>query len=297
MEQVERATHDDHEQVALIAREIPARIREADLVAVDVSRAVATFETTFSLIGTGAGRAVNIRRAASKIDGLVLAPGQVLSFNDVVGPRSIENGFTLAPEIQGDELQTGVGGGTCQVSSTLHAASLFATLEIVDRQSHSRLSSYTKPGLDATVSYPTTDLKIRNTLSFPVMIHAWLPKPTSVRVDLLGGDPVAAVEYAYGMGHAEDFVRRVYVKPELPPGKRIKRQKGARGYGVTSIVTMRFPGGRVEERRYFSGYRPSPEVFWVSPGYDEREMPPLPEHAKGIEQRGAHREEGDFYAM
>ena len=93
-------------------------------------------------------------------------------------PRTLERGFTWAPEIQGDEMTTGVGGGTCQVSTTLHIAALFGALEILERQGHSHPSAYAMMGLDATVSYPSTDLKFKNTLPFPVMIHAYLPKPT-----------------------------------------------------------------------------------------------------------------------
>lgn len=214
-------------------------------------------------------------------------PGQVFSFNEKVGPRSADNGFVMAPEIQGDELVTGFGGGTCQVSSTLHAAALYGALEVLERQNHSRPSSYTMPGMDATVAYPIVDLKIKNSLPFPVMIHAFLPKPTAIRVEILGGDPVAKVTYAYGVGHVEDFVRRIKVVGYYPAGRVYRKQKGTRGMDVTSVVTLSYLTGRVEERRYFSGYRPSPEVLWVAPGYKEQDLPPLPEHAKGVEGQTA----------
>ena len=73
------------------------------------------------------------------------------------------------------------------------------------------------------------------------------------------------------------------VRPELPAGKRIKHQKGIPGYDVFSTVKVTYNDGRTMERRYYSGYRPAPEVFWVAPGYDSGELPPLPEHAKGVE--------------
>jgi vancomycin resistance protein YoaR len=267
-----------------------------DLVRVAVERVVSAYETTFVTWGVGVGRSVNIRDAAERLDGAVLAPGEVFSFNDRVGPRTLERGFALAPEIQGDEMTTGVGGGTCQVSSTLHAAALFGALEIVERQPHSRPSSYTQMGLDATVSYPSADLKLRNTLPYPIMIHAFLPKPTAVRIELLGGDPIAKVDYKYGVSNTEDFVRRIKVMPNLPPGKRVRHQKGSRGYDVTSFATIRFDDGRVEERRWYSGYRPAPEVFWVAPGTADDDLPPLPEHAKGVEGHVAQGD-GDAYAM
>lgn len=264
---------------------VRARVTLDDLARVEVDKVLSTFETTYATFGTGVGRSANIVRAASLIDGTILPAGEVMSFNDLVGPRTLERGFAFAPEIQGDELTTGVGGGTCQVSTTLYAAAVFGALEIPDRKNHSRVSSYAKLGLDATVSYPTVDLKIRNPFPYAIMLHAFTPKPGVIKVEILGGEPAAEVTYAYGVGGVEDFVRRITVKSHLKPGTQIRRQKGVRGYDVTSVVTIKWRDGRVEERKYYSGYRPSPEVFWVAPGYDEAALPPLPDHAKGVEGR------------
>jgi vancomycin resistance protein YoaR len=276
-------SHDDDEKIDLIVHRVAAKVGVDDVSRVDIEKVVSAYETTFVTWGVGANRAINIATAVSHFDGTVLAPGEVFSFNDKVGPRTKERGFALAPEIQGDELQNGYGGGTCQSSSTLHAAVLFAALDITERQSHSRPSSYTKMGLDATVSFPLADLKFKNSLPYPIMIHAYLPRPTALRVEILGGDPVAKVDYTYGVNREEDFVRRVTVKSNLPPGKRVRHQKGIPGYDVFSTVKVTYNDGRTTERRYFSGYRPAPEVFWVAPGYDTGELPPLPEHAKGVE--------------
>ncbi len=121
-------------------------------------------------------------------------------------------------------------------------------------------------------------------MPFTVLIHAYFPKPTSVRVEILGGDPIAKVHHTISAGPAQDFVRRVTVKPYFPPGKRVKHQRGMPGFDVTSTVTINYLDGRVEERKYYSGYRPTPEVYWVSPNYTE-ELPPLPDHAKGVEDK------------
>ena len=292
------AAHEDEETIDLLTHALPAKVTVLDLVNVNVDKVLSSYETIFATYGVGVGRSANIQNAVSKIDGTIIPAGAILSFNDLVGPRTLENGFAVAPEILGDELTNGVGGGTCQVSSTLHVAALYGALEIVERQSHSRPSAYTQMGLDATVSYPTVDLKIRNTMPFSIMVHAYLPEPTPqlkkalhamLRVELLGGEPMAKVVYKYGVGHTENFTRRIYTKSFLPPGKRIRHQKGSRGYDITSVVSIQFFDGRSEERHYFSGYRPAPEVFWVAPGYDENELPPLPEHASGVEARGDRR--------
>jgi vancomycin resistance protein YoaR len=183
-------------------------------------------------------------------------------------------------------MQLGYGGGTCQASTTLYAAALFGALDIVERQAHSRPSSYTKMGLDATVSYPLTDLRIKNSLPFPVIIHAFLPNPHTVRVEILGGDPVARVDYLYAVNGSDDFVRRIQVKPSLASGQRVLHQKGIPGFDVTSVVKIHYLDGREEDRHYFSGYRPTPEIYWVSEDYDVATLPPLPEHAKGVEGVG-----------
>lgn len=276
---LEAGSHADEEAIDLVVKTRPAEVRLEDLTPVNVDKLIFAHETRFSLYGTGVGRSKNIRRAAAKIDGTVVAPGQVFSFNAHVGERSIANGFTYAPEIQGDELQTGIGGGVCQASTTLYIAALYASLEIIQRQGHSHPSSYAMLGLDATVSWPEVDLKFRNTLPYPLLIHAYFPQPNVIRVELLGGDPVAKVDYTYGIGSNEDFSRRIYVKDFLAPGRRIRRQKGSRGYSVGSRVTVRYHDGRVDNRSYFTEYRPAPEVYWVAPGYSDDELPDLPKEA------------------
>lgn len=277
--------HEDEETLELMTRSISAAVSVADLVRVDVGRIVASYETTFLNRGKEAGRAANIANAVSKIDGTVLAPDETFSFNQHVGPRTRQNGFTEAPEILGDETVPGLGGGTCQVSSTLYAASLFGALDTFDRQSHSRPSAYIGMGLDAMVSYPESDLKIRNTLPFPVMIHAYLPKPTAIRIEILGGDPVATVAHHTSAELTDDFVRRIYIKPDLAAGKVKRHQKGSCGYDVRSFVTLHYNDGRTGERSYSSEYKPAPEVFWVAPDYDAASLPPLSEHTKAVEER------------
>ena len=270
-----KASHEDEEIVDLSTHRVAAKVTLEQLGAVNIEKQIAAYETKFNLFGTGVGRAINIRNAAARIDGVVLGPGQLFSFNDTVGPRTKERGFALAPEIQGEELALGYGGGTCQTSTTFFAAAVFATLEVIERQSHSRPSSYAPLGLDATVSYPLVDLKIRNPLPYAVMIHAYLPKPNVVRVEILGADPIAKAEYLYGVNSSDEFNRRVDVKAYLQPGQRVLHQKGVKGYDVTSTVRFHYFDGREGERHWFSGYRPAPEIYWVAPGYDVQDLPPI----------------------
>ena len=84
-----------------------------------------------------------------------------------------------------------------------------------------------------------------------------------------------------------DFYRRVTTKDWLTPGRKMRRQKGIRGYDVVSVVRTFLPDGTVDVRRYFSEYRPTPEVYWVAPGYDVGELPDLPKGASRLEVDGA----------
>lgn len=114
----------------------------------------------------------NLRLACEKLNGLVLQPGDVLSYNEVLGKRTREAGYLPAPAYSGTELVDEIGGGICQVSSTLYLSSLFAELTVVERRNHGFPAGYIPLGLDATVNWGTTDLKLRNDYELPVKILA-----------------------------------------------------------------------------------------------------------------------------
>jgi vancomycin resistance protein YoaR len=267
------------DELPLVTRTVDAETTLNDLADIDVSKVLATFETKYRTYKKGRSR--NVELAADKLNGLLMRPLQTISFNERVGPRTVDAGFQQAPEIVGDELTVGIGGGTCQVSTTLYGAALFGGMKIVERKSHSRPSSYTKLGLDATVAYPRVDLKVMNPFNFPIVVHAFVPKPGTLKVELLGGVAVDKVEYKYGISRIEQYVRRITVKSWMKK-RMFRKQKGTRGMDVHSYLRIHYQDGRVEEKKYYSGYRATPEVYWVSPDYEE-ELPDLPVHAKGVE--------------
>lgn len=117
-------------------------------------------------------RAVNIALAASKINGTVIQPGQEFSFSDTVGPRTAENGFVMAPTFSNKEVVPGMGGGICQVSSTMYAAMLQGDIKATQRHAHSMPVSYIPKGMDATISAGKKDLTFTNNFAFPIVINA-----------------------------------------------------------------------------------------------------------------------------
>lgn len=115
-------------------------------------------------------RAVNVRNAASKINGIILQPGQAISANLAFGPRTVENGYGKGDVISGGEYVKAMGGGICQVSSTLNLAVLRSGIIPTERHNHSHRSSYIGSGLDATISSGTLDYQFVNTLAYPIYI-------------------------------------------------------------------------------------------------------------------------------
>ncbi len=114
----------------------------------------------------------NLRLACATLNGVVLQPGEILSYNETLGERTKERGYLPAPAYSGTNLVDTPGGGICQVSSTLYLSAMYAELEIVDRVSHGYPASYIPIGLDATVSWGKPDLKIQNNRDYPIKIVA-----------------------------------------------------------------------------------------------------------------------------
>lgn len=129
---------------------------------------LAKFSTNYNTRDTD--RTTNLRLAAEKINGTVLMPGETFSYNTVVGERTIAAGYKEAAMYQNGEVVDGLGGGICQISTTLYNAVLYSNLEIVERRNHQFVPSYASAGRDATVVYGSIDFRFKNTRNYPVKI-------------------------------------------------------------------------------------------------------------------------------
>lgn len=126
------------------------------------------YSTTYSTKNTN--RSTNIRLASSKINGIVVMPGEIFSYNKTVGKRTSAAGFKSAAVYSNGEVTTGIGGGICQVSSTLYNAVLLANLEIVERHNHGFNTGYVPAGRDATVSWGGPDFVFKNSRDYPIRV-------------------------------------------------------------------------------------------------------------------------------
>ena len=125
------------------------------------------FSTRYS---SNADRTTNLRLAANKINGTVLMPGEIFSYNGIVGERTIAAGYKSAAIYQNGEVVDGIGGGICQISSTLYNAALLANLEMVELHNHQFVPSYLPAGRDATVVYGVKDFKFKNSRQHAIKI-------------------------------------------------------------------------------------------------------------------------------
>lgn len=151
-------------------------VQKPDLNTVMNSGLLAQYSTHFD--STQVNRTENLRLAAKALDGKLLAPGEPFSFNDSVGERTAEAGYKVAMIIEGDAYMPGLGGGVCQVSSTLYNAVLLADLEVLERHRHSLPVDYVPPGQDATVSFSVLDFRFRNNTDAYLLIRSSIENNT-----------------------------------------------------------------------------------------------------------------------
>lgn len=144
-----------------------AKITKEDLS--KINGVIGTFSSSYST--SAPGRSTNIEIATKAIDGTIIMPGEIFSFNEVVGERSAERGYKEAGTYVGNKVEPGIGGGICQVSTAIYRAAMRANLRSVERTNHSMAVGYSKPGLDATVAYGYIDYKFKNNYDFPIYIQ------------------------------------------------------------------------------------------------------------------------------
>ena len=147
----------------------PANITVNDLGAEAFPDKLGSFSTAYV---NNANRTTNLRLAASKINGTVIMPGETFSYNTIVGERTIAAGYRNAAIYENGQVVDGLGGGICQVSSTLYNSALYSNLEIVERTNHMFLTTYVGGGRDATVAYGSLDFKFKNNRDYPIKIGA-----------------------------------------------------------------------------------------------------------------------------
>ena len=207
---------------------------------------LASYSTSF--YSSGYNKSNNVRLATYKIDGTVLMPGETFSYNETVGRRTRAAGFVEAPAYANGEVVSEVGGGICQVSSTLYNAVLRANLEVVDRSNHMFEVSYCPIGTDATVSWGAPDFQFKNNRNYAIKIVA-SPEGGELNIQIYGlrqdDDYEVEIEsyrtgsISYGTTYTHD--------PSLAPGETKVIQSGASGATSVTYKILKRNGEEVDK--------------------------------------------------
>jgi vancomycin resistance protein YoaR len=245
----------------LVAETTHAERTTKDAEKMHISGLVASYETFY---GGEANRIHNVQLVAHLIDGHVIAPGATFSFNDATGARTEDKGFKEAPVIINGELKTGLGGGVCQVSTTVFNAAYEAGLPIAARTNHALYISHYPQGRDATVNYPDVDLKFVNDTGHWLLLRTWVGS-SSLTVALYGTHVDRRVVSDVGplKVTGRPPVKRV-LDPSLAAGEKVVEDSGepSRSTSVRRRVYTA-DGKLLYDTVFYSSYRAEPATVRV----------------------------------
>jgi len=251
---------------------------------------------TTRVTGT-ANRRSNVRLAADSINGLILLPGEVFSYNGSVGQRTAANGYLPAPAYVKGETVDEIGGGICQVSSTLYYACLKGNLKIVERWAHRYAPSYIPLGMDATVSWGGPDYKFENDTPYPIRIDiSWESNNITVSVT--------------GTNVTGNYATMTYVTLSTTPWETVYEEDPSIAPGTQEVKTTAYTGIKVQSYQHHydkdgnllytefeatSDYKHRDKVILVAPGEDptkETVAPVVPPEG-GVDDPSTGPAEGD----
>jgi hypothetical protein len=227
---------------------------------VDISVALGSFSTPYSMDPKYEDRTHNLKVGAAAIDGVVLMPGDSFSFNETVGARDAESGYRYAPGISSGQIVDVLGGGICQVASSLYGAAFFSGMELVSSRPHSRPSGYVDMGLDSTVVYPTVDLKLRNDFDFPVVLHMTVNQGR-VEAEVLGPRRPFQVAFEREVEEVKPYRTVFRDDGRLRLGHQATAQRGMRGFAVKRIRKLYSAGEVVKSEDWSLNYPPTTEIL------------------------------------
>lgn len=215
---------------------------------------------TTDLGSSTAERVHNIKLALSKFDGMIIMPGEEVSFNQTTGPRSLEAGYKNAGVILDDEIVDGPGGGVCQASTTMYQALVRSGIQVTNRSKHSLPVSYVEKGTDAAVAYDYKDLAFKNNTDGPIYLHCTVSGST-VGVTVYG----RSLEDGMSIKIVSDVLETVAApEPEILPdttGQYVKytdevheKKKSRDGYRVKTYAVWEKDGKEVKREQLTSDY-------------------------------------------
>ena len=235
-------------------------ITDKDLVS--ITSILGSFTTYFD--GSNTSRAHNIHLASQKIHQTLIPAGGIFSFNQVVGERTAEAGYDDAPVFMGGRLVPGIGGGICQVSSTLFNTALLSGMDIVERDTHFAPVSYIPVGLDATVAWGYIDFQFKNPYSHPIYVIAE-EGAGYVTITILGAKEDVPQSVTITKGKEQRIPNKKIEKIDEAVKEETVEEAGHEGVSVDTTRTIVYGDGRSSMYTFNSYYEPVDTVIVTGP--------------------------------
>lgn len=242
---------------------IPPRRTTADAEKLGITTKIAGAVT--ELGDSSENRIHNVALMADILDNRLVMPGQEFSFNDAVGPRTPERGFLEGSAIVDGLLIPSIGGGVCQVATTLFDAVFYAGLEVDERHNHDLYISHYPLGMDATVSWDDLDFRFTNDLEHPVLIRATADASTMI-VNLYSAPDGRTVESTTSDRYAVEKPKKRYIIDKYAaPGQVAKYVDGQEGFSVDVHRVVKKDGKVLSDNTFVSTYIPQPDTYLAAP--------------------------------
>ena len=262
--QQQLATAEPGSTVVIQMEDIEPEVTKLDLSSEMFGTALHKVSTKYAV---NSNRTNNLDLACKAINGTILNPGEIFSFNDVVGERTAAKGYLPATVfVSGGASESELGGGVCQVASSIYYCSLFLNLEQVHREPHMYVVDYVDFGMDATVYWGSIDYQFKNTLDYPIKIQANIDGGT-VNITFWGPEELDfTVETDYKILETYPWTTVEQVDETKPVGYRERTVSPYTGYKVVAYITVKDLDGNVlESREVYSTYRKRDQVYVVGP--------------------------------
>ena len=240
-------------------------ITDKDLVS--ITSILGSFTTYFD--GSNASRAHNIHLASQKIHQTFIPAGGIFSFSQVVGERTPEAGYDDAPVFMGGRLVPGIGGGICQVSSTLFNTALLSGMDIVERDTHFAPVSYIPVGLDATVAWGYIDFQFKNPYSHPIYVIAE-EGAGYVTITILGAKEDVPQSVTITKGKEQKIPNKKIEKIDEAAKAETIEEAGHEGISVDTTRTIVYGDGRSSTYTFNSYYEPVDTVLVTGPNVEKK---------------------------
>lgn len=250
VDDAKKLLEEDRDQYEIVLTITKPKVTTAQIGSEAFPDLLATYSTNYD--ASNVSRTTNLRLACQKINDKVILPGETFSYNKTLGERTYSAGYKDAKVYENGQVVDGIGGGICQISSTLYNSVLMSNMEVTERKNHQFVTSYTPPGRDATVVYGLTDFKFKNTRTYAIKIKASVSNGiATVSIYGIKEDNEYAVSFSTKTISSIPYTIKYVNDSSLNVGTEKVSQKGTNGI-ITETYIIKSLNGKVVSTKLLS---------------------------------------------